>query len=149
GGYVPFTQDPGGNLKTAILPVITLGLALAAVTMRQTRSQVLEVLANDYIRTARAKGLPDATVLYRHALRNALIPVITVVGLQLGRLLGGTVIVEQIFSWPGLGQLLLRSITQRDYPMLQGGVLVLAFFFILSNLVVDVLYVYLDPRLRH
>ena len=149
GGYVPLTASPLESLKFGILPMITLGVALAGTTMRQTRSQMLEVLNEDYVRTARAKGLNDRQVTYRHALRNALIPVVTVVGLQLGRLLGGTVIIEQIFQWPGIGQLIVRAIDTRDYPMIQGAVLVLAFFFVTANLLVDILYVLIDPRLRH
>lgn len=149
GGYVPFFDNPLESLKLAILPTVTLGVALAATTMRQTRSQMLEVLGEDYVRTARAKGLGNGAVTYRHALRNALIPVITVVGLQVGRLLGGTVIIEQIFQWPGIGQLIVRAIETRDYVLVQGAVLVLAFFFIMANVVVDVLYTLIDPRLRH
>jgi peptide/nickel transport system permease protein len=148
GGYIPLFQDPLGSLRLAILPMVTLGVALAATTMRQTRSQMLEVLNEDYVRTARAKGLAQGPVTYRHALRNALIPVVTVVGLQVGRLLGGTVIIEQIFQWPGIGQLIVRAINTRDYVMIQGAVLVLAFFFIMANLLVDVLYAVVDPRLR-
>jgi peptide/nickel transport system permease protein len=148
GGYVPLTTSPLESLKDAILPMVTLGVALAGITMRQTRSQMLEVLNEDYVRTARAKGLNQREVTYRHALRNALIPVVTVVGLQLGRLLGGTVIIEQIFQWPGIGQLIVRAIDTRDYPMIQGAVLVLAFFFVMANLLVDILYVFIDPRLR-
>ena len=149
GGYVPLTESPLESLKLAILPTVTLGVALAATTMRQTRSQLLEVLGEDFVRTARAKGLAEGPVTYRHALRNALIPVITVVGLQLGRLLGGTVIIEQIFQWPGIGQLIVRAIDTRDYVLVQGAVLVLAFFFIMANLAVDLLYAVVDPRLRH
>jgi peptide/nickel transport system permease protein len=148
GGYVPLTTSPLESLRFAILPVVTLGVALAGITMRQTRSQMLEVLNEDYVRTARAKGLNSRDITYRHALRNALIPVVTVVGLQLGRLLGGTVIIEQIFQWPGIGQLIVRAIDTRDYPMIQGAVLVLAFFFVMANLLVDILYVIIDPRLR-
>jgi peptide/nickel transport system permease protein len=148
GGYVPPDKDILGNLRSAVLPMVTLGTALAAISMRQTRSAVLEVLTHDYVRTARAKGLGEAAILYRHALRNSLIPVITVVGLQLGRLLGGTVIIEQIFAWPGLGQITLRAINGRDFPMVQGGVLFLALFFVLTNVIVDASYVLLDPRLK-
>jgi peptide/nickel transport system permease protein len=148
GGYAPLVTSPLESLKYAILPMVTLGVALAGITMRQTRSQMLEVLNEDYVRTARAKGLNQRQVTYRHALRNALIPVVTVVGLQLGRLLGGTIIIEQIFQWPGVGQLIVRAIDTRDYPMIQGAVLVLAFFFVMSNLLVDVLYLFIDPRLR-
>ncbi|MBV8086192.1 MAG: ABC transporter permease [Chloroflexi bacterium] len=149
GGYVPFLQNPLDSLKLGILPMITLGVGLAGITMRQTRSQMLEVLGEDFVRTSQAKGLGARLVTYRHALPNALIPVVTVVGLQLGRLLGGTVIIEQIFQWPGIGQLIFRAIDTRDYPMIQGSVLALAFFFVISNLLVDVLYIVVDPRLRH
>jgi peptide/nickel transport system permease protein len=148
GGYVPPDKDLLGSLRSSVLPMVTLGTALAAITMRQTRSAVLEVLGLDYVRTARAKGLAERSVIYRHALRNSLIPVVTVVGLQLGRLLGGTVIIEQIFAWPGLGQITLRAINGRDYPMIQGGVLFLALFFVLTNVVVDAVYMLLDPRLK-
>ncbi|MCV0384674.1 MAG: ABC transporter permease [Erythrobacter sp.] len=146
-GYAPFALS-WDHFQFLILPAITLGTSLAAVTMRMTRSSLLEVLGVDYIRTARAKGLSERAVVTNHALRNSLIPVVTVIGIQLGGLLGGTIIVEQIFSWPGLGSLLVRAIYQRDYPMVQGLTMFLAFFFVFMNLVVDLLYVYLDPRLR-
>lgn len=146
-GYAPFALS-WQHFQFLILPAITLGTSLAAVTMRMTRSSLLEVLGVDYIRTARAKGLSERAVVTNHALRNSLIPVVTVIGIQLGGLLGGTIIVEQIFSWPGLGSLLVRAIYQRDYPMVQGLTMFLAFFFVFMNLVVDLLYVYLDPRLR-
>lgn len=149
GGYAPPSAGLGESLKYLLMPSVTLGTAMAAITMRMTRSSLLEVLGFDYIRTARAKGLAERMVIYRHGLRNALIPVVTVVGIQVGRLLGGTVVVEQIFSWPGLGSLVVRAIFQRDYPLVQGLVIVLALFFVLMNLVVDALYAYLDPRLRH
>jgi peptide/nickel transport system permease protein len=116
--------------------------------MRMTRSSLLEVLAQDYVRTSRAKGLGEHLVLFRHALRNSLIPVVTVVGIHAGALLGGTVVVEQIFSWGGLGNLVVRAINQRDYPLLQGLILFLSFFYIAVSLIVDILYLYLDPRLR-
>jgi peptide/nickel transport system permease protein len=148
GGYVAPSENLGENLKYLLMPTLTLGAALAAVTARMTRSSLLEVLRQDYVRTARAKGLRESTVTYRHGLRNALIPVITVLGIQAGRLLGGTVVVEQIFSWPGVGSLIIRAISQRDYALVQASVMVLAFFFVFMNLVVDVLYVYIDPRLR-
>lgn len=141
-----FTWD---HFKFLILPAITLGTSLAAVTYRMTRSSLLEVLSEDYVRTARAKGLPERTVVGRHALRNALIPVITVIGIQAGGLLGGTVVVEQVFSWPGLGSLVVRAISQRDYPLVQGTILFLAIFYVVVNLIVDILYMYLNPRLRH
>ncbi len=149
GGYIPFSQSPFESLRVGLLPMFTLGVGLAGITMRQTRSQMLEVLSEDYVRTAQAKGLKSRIVSSRHALPNALIPVVTIVGLQLGRLLGGTVIIEQIFRWPGIGQLIVFAINTRDYVMIQGAVLVLAFFFVATNLVVDLLYVVLNPRLRH
>jgi ABC-type dipeptide/oligopeptide/nickel transport system permease component len=148
GGFAPFLAEPQANLRFLILPAITLGVALAAVTMRMTRSAMLEVLSQDYVRTAHAKGNSVSRTLRVHALRNALIPVVTVVGLQFGWLLGGAVVVETIFSWPGIGQLVLQSIISRDYPLVQGGVMFLAAGFILSNLVVDVSYECIDPRVR-
>lgn len=147
GGYIPF-EFSWDYFKFLLLPAITLGTSLAAVTMRMTRSSMLEVLGQDYVRTARSKGLPDHTVINRHGLRNALIPVITVVGIQTGGLLGGTVVVEQVFSLPGLGSLVLQAIANRDYPLVQGCVLFLAAFYVLVSLIVDILYLYLDPRLR-
>lgn len=147
GGSNEFALD-WDHLKFLILPAITLGTSLAAETMRMSRSALLEVLAKDYVRTSRAKGLTERLVIYRHALRNALIPVVTVVGIQAGALLGGTVVVEQIFSWAGLGSLVIRAINQRDYPLLQGLILFLTFFYIAVSLVVDIVYLYLDPRLR-
>ena len=148
GGYVAPNENFVENLRYLALPAFTLGTGLAAVTMRMTRSALLEVLGEDYVRTARAKGLDERTVVTAHALRNALIPVVTVVGIQAGRLLAGTVIVETVFSWPGLGSVIVRAIFQRDYPLVQGAVLFLALFFVLMNLLVDFVYVYLDPRLR-
>lgn len=148
GGYAPFEWS-WDYLKFLILPAFTLGTSLAAVTMRMTRSSLLEVLGQDYIRTAESKGLPPRTVIGLHGLRNALIPVVTVVGIQAGALLGGTVVVEQVFSWPGLGTLVVQAIGNRDYTVVQGTVLFLAAFFVLVSLVVDILYVYLDPRLRN
>lgn len=149
GGYAAPSAGWGEHLKFLILPAITLGTGLAAVTMRMTRSSLLEVLGQEYVRTARAKGLSERVVVTRHALRNALVPVVTVIGIQTGRLLGGTVIVEQIFSWPGLGSLVVRAILQRDYPLVQGLTIFLAFFFVLMSLFVDLFYLYLDPRLKH
>ena len=149
GGFVAFGQDPAENLKLVLMPALALGTGMSAIVMRMTRSAMLEVLRQDYVRTAVAKGLGHRAVTYRHAFRNALIPVMTVVGIQTGRLLGGTVIIEQIFSWPGMGQLALRSIALRDYPMVQGTVLFGALFFILINLLVDILYAYVDPRIRY
>ncbi|GGM50272.1 nickel ABC transporter permease [Dactylosporangium sucinum] len=136
------------NLRYLVLPAVTLGASLAAINMRMTRSSMLEVLNQDYVRTARAKGLAERVIMVRHALRNSLIPVVTVLGIELGALLGGTVIVEQVFAWPGLGTMVIRGISQRDYPVVQGTLLFLAFFYVLVNYLVDLVYTYLDPRLR-
>lgn len=132
--------------KAMILPIVTLSISQAALISRMTRSAMLEVLGEDYIRTARAKGLKDIIVYYRHALRNALIPIITVIGFQFGSLLGGAVLTETVFTMPGLGRLLVESVYRRDYPVIQGCVLVIALLFVLTNLVVDLLYAFLDPR---
>ena len=132
-----------------ILPAITLGTALAAILMRLTRNAMLDVLSEDYIRTAKAKGLRAQLVLYKHALRNAIIPVLTTAGLQFGSLLGGAVIIETIFSWPGLGLLSIMAIRQRDLPLIQGSVLIFALSFMLVNLLVDLLYSSIDPRIRY
>lgn len=148
-GYVPFAEAPLDNLRHMVLPSISLGLVLAAATARIVRSTMLEVLNRDFIRTARAKGLAEPRVLYRHALRNALIPVVTVVGLQFGTLLGGAVIIEQVFSLPGVGRFALEGINLRDYPVVQGAVLLISAAFIVVNLLVDVLYSLIDPRIRY
>jgi peptide/nickel transport system permease protein len=148
-GYADLSADPGDNLRHAALPVLSLGLTIAAVQMRFLRSSLLDVLSQDYVRTARAKGLSPGTVALRHALKNALIPFVTIVGLEMGSLLGGLVVVEQIFSWPGIGWLMINSITQRDYAVVQGSVLFIAAGVVVINLVVDVLYGYLDPRIRY
>ena len=147
-GYVPFTEDPVGNLRYAALPVFALAATLAAVQMRFLRSSLLDVIAQDYVRTAYAKGLAHRAVVVRHALKNALIPFVTVVGLQFAQLLGGLVVVEQIFAWPGVGWLMVQSITQRDVAVVQGAVLLIATGFVLVNLLVDVAYAYLDPRIH-
>jgi peptide/nickel transport system permease protein len=147
--YVPPWADPWVNLQQMFLPVLSLALGLSAVVVRMTRSSMLEVLGQDFIRVARAKGLPARAVLLRHALRNALIPIVTVLGLQTGFLLGGVVITEQIFGLPGLGWTLLNGVYQRDYPVVQGTVMVFAVTFVLVNLLVDLLYTYLDPRIRY
>ena len=147
-GYVELAKDPLGNLKTMLLPALSLGLPFAAILMRITRSSVLEVLGHDYVRSARAKGLPGAGVLGRHVLPNAAIPVITVAGIQIARLLGGAVIVETIFGLPGLGRYVYDAISMRDYPVVQGVTLVVAVAFVLVSLLVDVLYAVVDPRLR-
>ena len=148
GGYVEFTRDPVTNLSMMMFPAITLGVALAAATMRMTRSAMLDVLAADYVRTATAKGLRRALVIRRHVLKNGLIVVVTLLGIQVGQLLGGAVVVEEIFSIPGIGRMLLTAIVQRDYALVQGGVLVIAILFVVVNIVVDLLYGYLDPRIR-
>jgi len=148
GGRVAFDEDAGAALKSLVLPTLTLASGLAAVLTRFIRSALLEVLTEDYVRTARAKGLREAAVVRRHALRNALIPVVTVLGLQLGRLLGGAVIVEAVFAWPGMGRLVVQAITSRDYIVVQGALLLLVTAFILINLVVDITYGFLDPRVR-
>jgi len=147
--YVTPWADPWMNLQQMFLPVLSLALGLSAVVVRMTRSSMLEVLGQDFIRVARAKGLATRAVLLRHALRNALIPIVTVLGLQTGFLLGGVVITEQIFGLPGLGWTLLNGVYQRDYPVVQGTVMVFAVTFVLVNLFVDLLYTYLDPRIRY
>jgi peptide/nickel transport system permease protein len=138
-----------GGFEHIILPALTLGTGMAAVTARLTRSSMLEVLRQDYIRTARAKGLSEKLVVSRHALKNALIPVVTVIGMQFGRVLEGAVIVETIFAWPGIGKLLVDSIYARDFAMIQGSVLFVAVIFVIVNLLVDISYTYLDPRIRY
>jgi peptide/nickel transport system permease protein len=148
GGYVDFVRDPVGNLALIVLPAVTLGVALAAATMRMTRSAMLDVLGADYVRTAWAKGLPRGLIVRRHVLKNGLIVVVTLLGIQVGQLLGGAVVVEEIFSIPGVGRMLLAAIVQRDYALVQGGVLAIAILFVLVNIVVDLLYGYLDPRIR-
>lgn len=147
-GFVPLTQDPGRNLRTIVMPAVVLGLVLAAVVMRQLRSSMLEVMSADFVRTAKAKGLGERVVLIRHALRNAVIPVVTVMGLQMGTLLGGAIITETIFAVPGLGQLAVTSIYGRDYPMLEGVVMFSALAILLINLLVDIVYSLIDPRIK-
>jgi peptide/nickel transport system permease protein len=148
-GYVPPSEDLLGALRSLTLPAITLGLALAAVVTRTLRSSLLETLSEDYVRTARAKGVSEYFVIRRHALKNALIPVVTIVGLQLGALIGGAVITEYIFALPGVGRLVVDSIFSRDYPLVQGVILLIALAFVVCNLVVDLLYGLLDPRIRY
>lgn len=149
GGYVLLSENPLENLRHMVLPSVALGLSLAAATTRITRSSLLEVLSLDYVRTARAKGLSERIVIYRHALKNALIPVATVIGLQVGTLLGGAIIIEEIFGLPGIGRFALEGINLRDYPVVQGAVLVVAGAFVLVNVLVDVLYALIDPRVRY
>ncbi|MEL6406264.1 MAG: ABC transporter permease [Chloroflexota bacterium] len=149
GDYVSFFEDPVRNLQQMIFPAITLGTSFSASVMRMTRSSMLEVLTEDYIRTARSKGLVEFLVIRRHALKNALIPVVTLVGIEFGYLLGGTFIVEQIFAIPGIGRLTVNAITQRDYALVQGVTLFIAINFVLINLLVDVLYTAIDPRVKY
>ena len=145
-GWLPVSGRGGG--LNYVLPAVTLGAALAAILTRMVRSSMLEELSSDYVRTARAKGLSTATVLLRHALRNALIPIITILGLQFGTLLAGTIVTETIFSWPGIGRLTVNAISARDYPLLQGCILVIALSYVLVNLITDVFYAFIDPRVR-
>lgn len=145
-GWFPVSGDEG--FLSLILPAFTLGTALAAILSRMTRASMLEVMKADYVRTARAKGLGEGKVLIKHAFRSALIPVVTIVGLQFGALLAGTVVTEKIFNWPGIGSLLLGGIERRDYPVVQGCVLTISFTFIMVNMLTDFLYAYLDPRVQ-
>jgi peptide/nickel transport system permease protein len=147
--YTPFWEDPWTNLQTFIVPAIVLGFGLGAALTRMTRSTVLEVLRNDYIRTARAKGLRDRIVIGRHVLKNAMIPVVTIFGLQFTGLLGGSVIMESLFSLPGVGGVTLQAVQQRDYTQIQGNALFLGAIAVLLNVVVDLSYAWLDPRIRY
>jgi ABC-type dipeptide/oligopeptide/nickel transport system permease component len=144
-----FPTSGRGTIWHLILPAVTLGSVLMALVTRLVRSGMLDVLGEDYIRTARAKGLSERRVILRHALRNILIPLVTVLGLQLGALFGGAVITESIFAWPGVGRLALQAINARDYPLVQASVLVISVVYVFLNLAVDVLYIYLDPRIRY
>ena len=148
-GYAGILENPAANLQYVALPAISVALTLSAVQMRFLRSSLLDVVDQDYIRTARAKGLAERAVMLRHALKNSLIPFVTVVGLELGSLLGGLVVVEQIFAWPGIGWLTIQAIVQRDYAVVQGAVLLVAVGFVSLNFAIDLLYVYLDPRIRY
>ena len=147
-GFVPLLEDPIGNLHHLVLPAVILGTGLAAVIMRQTRSSMLDSLATDYVRTARAKGLRPGAIIGRHALRNSLIVVVTIVGLQLGALISGAVVTEQIFGLPGFGKMTIDAVFQRDYPVIQAVVLVTATAYIVINFLVDMLYSLIDPRIR-
>ena len=147
-GYLDPLEDGWSGLRSLVLPAVTLGLALAAVITRTLRSSLLEALAEDYVRTARAKGLSEWVVIRGHVLKNALIPVVTVLGLQLGTLIGGAVITEYVFALPGIGRLVVDAVFARDYPLVQGVILLIALGFIVSNLLVDLLYGYIDPRIR-
>jgi len=147
--YIPFTEDPAGNLAQFIIPAVILGMALSGVNMRMVRTMMLEVLRQDYVRTAWSKGLKERVVVGRHALKNALIPVITIIGLQLPVLIGGAVIIEQIFCLPGIGILTIQSATQRDYPVLLGIILVFSVAVMVINLIIDLTYGFLEPRIRY
>jgi len=147
-GYEPITRGFSKAVPFLILPSLSLGAYLAALLTRLTRSSMLEVLSQDYVRTARAKGLRDRVVLVRHALRNALIPIVTVIGINVGILLGGSAVIETVFVLPGVGQLVVRSLYNRDLPVIQGLILYVAVIYVLVNLLVDIVYTYLDPRLR-
>jgi peptide/nickel transport system permease protein len=147
--YTRLTDDVGKNLQQMIIPAVILGIGLSGSMMRLTRAQMLEVLRQEYVRTARAKGLNEWKVVFRHALRNAVIPVVTLLGLQMGVLIGGTVVLERVFNLPGMGRYLLDSLNSRDYPVVQAIVLIFAALIIFSNLLVDLLYAWLDPRIRY
>ena len=149
GDYVSFTEAPLKNLSQLFFPAITLGFAFTASIMRTTRSAMLEVLRQDYVRTARGKGVHERNVIVTHSLRNALIPLITIIGVEFGYLLGGAVIVENVFALPGIGRLIINGIDQRDYAVVQGTVLFVAVCFVIINLLVDIIYAYSDPRIRY
>ena len=146
-GWVPFTDDPMGNLRRAILPVTALALPVLASLARVVRASMVEVMRQDYIRTARAKGLPEHAVIGVHALRNALLPFLTSFGIMAGYLFGGSVIIEQVFALPGLGRLMIGAIAERNYPLVQAGILLATLSFVLVNLLVDLLYAVVDPRI--
>jgi peptide/nickel transport system permease protein len=148
GGYVPLTEDPAGWARRLLLPAVVTGVVSGSVITRFVRSSMLEALGSDHVRTAQAKGLPTRQVFTWHVLRNALLPLVTVTGVQLAYLLSGVVVVEIVFSWPGLGQLALQAVQARDYPVLQGAILLFALVFLVINLVVDLLYTAIDPRIR-
>jgi peptide/nickel transport system permease protein len=149
GGYVPWQTDFVGWLKTTTMPAISLALLQVGLLARITRSTMLEVLRQDYIRTARAKGLPEFIVIAKHAFRNVMIPVVTVIGVIFSVLISGSVVIESVFSVPGIGSLLGSAVLRRDYPMIQGGLLLVATTLLILNLIVDVLYAYFDPRVRY
>jgi peptide/nickel transport system permease protein len=148
-GYVPMSEDFFGNIQRLILPALTLGAASSALNMRLIRGSILEILSQDYVRTANAKGLQKQTIVWRHVFRNALIPLVTVIGLQFGALIEGAVITETIFSWPGIGQLAIKALNSRDYPVVQGVVLFATLVYVVINLLVDLSYAYLDPKISY
>lgn len=149
GGFTSITEDPAEHFKSMVMPAFALGFSSAGLLARLVRSSMLDVMREDYIRTALAKGLPERVTVVRHALRNALIPAITVIGFSLGALLGGAVVTETVFTIPGMGRLVVQSVQRRDYPVIQGAVMLIATFYVLANLLVDILYVYIDPRIRY
>ena len=146
---MPFLESPGGWLEHVLLPAASVGLVTGAILTRFVRAAVLESLRRDYTRTARSKGLPEGVVMRRHVVRGALVPIVTVTGLQLASLLGGVIVIEVVFAWPGLGQMTLDAVRARDYPVVQGAVLLFATTFLLVNLLVDLLYAALDPRIGY
>ncbi len=147
-GFVPFTKDPLVNIQVMLIPAITLGMMIAAQIMRMSRNSMLDVLSQDYVKVAKAKGLKNRKVIFKHALRNALIPVITTAGIQLGYLIGGTIVIEKMFALPGMGRLLLQAVNQRDYPVVQGIVTFIGVMIVVLNILVDVLYSFIDPRIE-
>jgi peptide/nickel transport system permease protein len=149
GGFQPWLIDPLRALKSLILPALSLGVVRAAVLTRMTRSSMLEVLGEDYVRTARSKGMPERIVVYKHAFRNAIIPVVTIIGLQAGDLLAGAIIIENVFYLPGIGRLVFEAIGQRDLPVVQGVVLFITTIIVFINFMIDIVYRYLDPRIRY
>lgn len=149
GGYVPFTEDPAGWLRAATLPAVSLALMQVGLLARMTRSTMVETLGQDYIRTAQAKGLPEWIVVGKHALANVMIPIVTVIGIVFSLLVSGAVVIESVFSIPGVGRLVANGILRRDYPLIQGSLLITTAILLLINLMVDILYAYLDPRIRH
>lgn len=149
GGYIPASEDFSGWVRSMTLPALALAITQMGVIARMTRASMLEVMSEDYIRTARAKGMVRRTVIFKHALRNALIPIVTVIGVMTGVLLGGAVVIESVFSLPGVGRLIIGAIQRRDYPIIQGGLLITAGVFVFVNIMVDLAYGWLDPRIRH
>lgn len=149
GGYADIRDDPIEHFKHMVMPAFSLGFSAAALLARLVRSAMLETLGEDYVRTARAKGIANRNVIIRHALRNALIPTVTIIGYTLGTLLGGAVVTETVFVIPGMGRLVVQSVLRRDFPVIQGAVMTIAVFYVLANLLVDILYIYIDPRIRY
>jgi peptide/nickel transport system permease protein len=147
--YIPFSENPWGNLKGMIIPGFVLGLAALAYVIRMTRSSFLEQMRQDYVRTARAKGLTEKLVFFRHLTKNSLIPVVTIIGLQIGSMIGGFVLTEEVFVLPGVGRLLLEGIMKRDFNIIQAIILLLSAIYLTVNLLVDILYLWLDPRIKY